>query len=121
MKKYFLFLMLLASTVHAQPEKVVGNWLGTLEAGPQKLRLAFHITQNDKSELTATLDSLDQNAMGIPVQQTTFTNGKLHLDIPAAQGAQYDGTLSGDGNEIDGTFTTQIGPLPLVLKRGTER
>ena len=61
----------------------MGDWLGTLEAGPQKLRLVLHITKNVKGELTSTLDSLDQNAMGIPVQQTTFTNNKLHLDIPA--------------------------------------
>jgi hypothetical protein len=121
MRKCFLFLILLASAVRAQPEMVVGNWLGTLEAGPQKLRLGLHITRNDKGELTSTLDSLDQNATGIPVQQTTFTNHKLHLDIPAAQGAQYDGTLSSDGSEIAGTFTTRGVPLPLVLKRVTER
>jgi hypothetical protein len=121
MRKCLLFLMFLASAVHAQPEKVAGNWLGTLEAGPQKLRLGLHITKNDKGELTSTLDSLDQNAMGIPVEQTTFTNNKLHLDIPAAQGAQYDGTLSSDGNEIIGTFTTRGGPFPLSFERGKER
>jgi pimeloyl-ACP methyl ester carboxylesterase len=109
--------VLLAGGVCAQSPSIVGTWLGTVEAGPQKLRLGFHISENGKGELTSTLDSLDQNAMGIPVQQTTFANGKLHLDIPAAQGSQYDGTLNSGGDEIAGTFAIRSLPFPLLLKR----
>jgi len=116
MWKRLLAFVILGSAVCAQPAKIVGNWLGTLEAGPQKLRMGLHITENDKGELTSSLDSLDQNALGIPVQQTTFTNNKLHLDIPAPP-AQYDGTLNGDGNEIAGTFTQGAARLPLQFKR----
>jgi len=61
---------------------VLGSALGTLVAGPQKFRMGLHITANDKGELTSSLDSLDQNVLGIPVQQTTFTNNKHHLDVP---------------------------------------
>ena len=31
---------------------------------------------------------------GNPVQQTTFTNNQLHMDIQDAMGAQFDGTLT---------------------------
>lgn len=98
MWKRLLIVAISGMALHAQPVRIVGNWLGTLEAGPQKLRMGLHITSNDKGELTSTLDSLDQNALGLRVQQTTFADNKLHLDIPVPP-AQYDGTLSGDGND----------------------
>ena len=66
--------------------------------------------------MTSSLDSLDQNALGIPVRQTTFTNNKLHLDIPAAH-AQYDGTLNIGGNDIAGTFAQGGAQLPLQFNR----
>jgi pimeloyl-ACP methyl ester carboxylesterase len=116
MWKRLLLFAVLGAAVRAQPVKIVGNWLGTLEAGPQKLRMGLHITANDKGELTSSLDSLDQNALGIPIKQTTFTNNKLHLDILAPP-AQYDGTLNSDGNEIAGTFAQGGARLPLQFKR----
>jgi len=108
--------VILSSAVHAQPAKIVGSWLGTLDAGPQKLRMGLHITGNDKGELTSSLDSLDQNALGIPVQQTSLTNNNLHLDIPAPP-AQYDGALNSDGNELAGTFIQGAARLPLQFRR----
>ena len=116
MWKRLLLFAILGSAVRAQPAKIVGNWLGTLEAGPQKLRMGLHITENDKGELTSSLDSLDQNVQGIPVRQTIFTNNKLHLDVPAPP-AQYDGTLNSGGNEIAGTFTQGAARFPLQFKR----
>lgn len=116
MWKHLLLLVAIGSAVRAQPAKKMGNWLGALEAGPQKLRMGLHITENDKGELTSSLDSLNQNPLGIPVQQTTFTNGTLYLDIPAPH-AQYDGTLNIGGNEIAGTFTQGGLQLPLQFKR----
>ena len=116
MWKRLLLFAILGSAVRAQPAKIVGNWLGVLEAGPQKLRIGLHIIENDKGELVSSLDSLDQNALGIPAQQTTFVTNKLHLDIPALH-AQYDGTLNGDSNEIAGTFTQGAASLPLQFKR----
>jgi hypothetical protein len=83
MRKHLWLFVILGSPVRVQSAKIVGNWLGTPEAGPQKLRMGLHITRNEKGELTSSLDSLDQNALGTPAQQTTFTNNKLHLDIPA--------------------------------------
>ena len=110
-----LSLGILAGAAYAQPAGIAGTWQGTLDAGALKLRLAFHITANDKGGLTSTFDSLDQNASGIPVSATTFAGNKLHLEIAAAHG-QYDGTLNAAGDEITGTFTQGVA-LPLNLKR----
>ncbi len=94
-------------------EGIVGTWQGTLNAGAVKLRLAIHVTRNDKGALVTKMDSLDQGVMGIPVQQTKLADRKLHLEIPNLR-ASYDGTL--DGDQITGTFT-QGAAVPLVFKR----
>lgn len=94
---------------------LAGSWQGALEAGAVKLRIALHITKNEKGEWSSTFDSIDQGAMGIPIKVTTVTGSSLHLEMPAMH-VIIDGKLSADGNEITGTFTQGIG-LPLLLKR----
>ena len=108
--------ILLAGLMQGQMADITGNWLGSLQAGPVTLRVAFHITADENGEFTSTLDSLDQNAMGIPVRRTTFSGNKLQMDIPGIR-ADYEGVLSADRSEIAGTFTQGGVPLPLTLKR----
>ena len=48
-------------------ENVEGTWLGTLQAGGGALRIVFHISRDSVGVFTATLDSPDQGAIGIPV------------------------------------------------------
>jgi hypothetical protein len=49
-----------------QPSRDVhGTWLGTLDAGGVRLRVAFNISQTANG-LAATMDSLDQGAKGKP-------------------------------------------------------
>lgn len=115
MNKQSVLVLMMAGVLSAQAPGVVGTWQGTLEAGPVKLRVAFHIASDGKGGLTATMDSLDQNALGLPVSQTTLTSNKLHMDMPGMR-AQFDGVLSANGMEIAGTFT-QGAALPLNLKR----
>jgi len=86
---------------------LVGTWQGTLNVGAASLRLGLHITRSDTGTYSATLDSIDQGASGIPVRETTVTGTALHLDMPNLR-ATYEGTLSADGNTIAGTFT-QVG------------
>jgi uncharacterized protein len=115
MKKRLLWITTLAGVGWAQSPTIVGIWQGTLDAGPLKLRLALHIAASTNGGYRSTLDSLDQNAFGIPVQQTTLSGNQLHLDMPGLQ-AQFDGTLSENSSEIAGTFT-QGAAMPLTLKR----
>jgi hypothetical protein len=77
-----------------------------LDAGTAKLRLAFHIVENKTGGLTATLDSLDQNARGIPVQEVTFADGCLSLKLAAIK-AEFVSTLNAQGTLLTGTFTQQ--------------
>jgi pimeloyl-ACP methyl ester carboxylesterase len=94
---------------------VEGTWQGTLDVGAIKMRLGLHVSKNAEGQLTSKLDSIDQSAMGIPVNVTTFADNALHLEMPNLH-ATYDGRLSADGSQISGTFV-QGAALPLVFKR----
>jgi len=100
----------------AQP-KVAGRFSGALNTGAIELTVVFNISAAPDGALSATADSPDQGAMGIPVAKTTFTNGDtLRLEIPAIAGS-WEGKLSSDGNTLTGTWTQGGGSLPLTLKR----
>ena len=97
----------------AKPPSLTGIWLGTLDAGGPKLRVQLHL------DLAATpagcsLDSLDQQAMGIPC--VVASKEPLTLQVPLVHGG-FEGTSSTDGNTVTGTFTQGGMKMPLVLTR----
>ncbi|MBZ5636164.1 MAG: TIGR03435 family protein [Acidobacteriia bacterium] len=117
MKKLTLWMMALAVLQGSalQAQNITGNWQGTLQAGPQKVRIVFKIAlENDK--LTASLRTVDQPSA--PIATTIIRDGStVKMTIPALNG-NYEGRLSGDGNSIAGTWT-QGAPLALNLARAT--
>lgn len=107
-----LLTLLLTFTASAEP-RVKGTWLGTLDAGPQKLRLSVTLTRNGMA-LAGTINSLDQGSGEMPLRNVVFRDGKLTFALPAL-GVTYEGTLSGD--TIAGTFTQGGTAFPLTLTR----
>lgn len=104
-----------SSATSASRPGVVGDWSGTLNAGPAKLRLLLHIKAAQDDTFSGTLDSLDQGANDIPISTVEFKDGKLNLNVAAVNGT-YEGTLNKDATEITGTWT-QGQPLELSFKR----
>jgi pimeloyl-ACP methyl ester carboxylesterase len=100
-------------TVQVKPE---GDWKGTLAAGGTKLDLVLHVTRKEGA-LTATLDSPDQGATGLPIDWITVTGKSLKFEM-SQLGARYEGTFSADGSQIEGEFS-QGQSLPLTFKRVT--
>ena len=117
MKKLTLWMMALAALLGSalQAQNITGNWQGTLQAGPQKVRIVFKIAlENDK--LKATLHTVDQPSP--PIATTITRDGStVKMTIPSING-KYEGKLSGDGNSIAGTLT-QGAPQALNLARAT--
>ena len=117
MKKLTLWIMALAAFQGSalQAQSITGNWQGTLQAGPQKVRIVFKVAlENDK--LTASLRTIDQPSP--PIATTITQDGStVKMTIPALNG-KYEGKLSGDGNSIVGTWS-QGAPLALNLARAT--
>ena len=106
--------LMLAPACRAQAQ-LAGDWQGTLSAGSIQLRLILHVTAATDGSLTASLDSLDQSAYGIPVTTVTLKDSKFNFTVDAVHGI-YEGTVNKNASEIDGTWS-QGQPLELDLKR----
>lgn len=110
-----LFLTIFACAVFAaEPSPLDGIWLGTLTAGPQSLRIQLHV-KSDTGKASCTLDSLDQGAAGLPCENAKLNDKQFSFDVPVVHG-HWNGTLSPDGNELNGTWSQGM-PLPLNFKR----
>ena len=95
--------------------QLAGDWQGTLSAGGAELRLVLHMGAAKDGSLTATLDSVDQGAYGIPVTSITLKDSKFDLLCDAVHGT-YEGTVNKDASEIDGTWS-QGTPIDLNFHR----
>jgi len=94
-------------------EAVLGSWAGPLDTGAAELRIVVHIEEGDEG-LTATMDSPDQGATGIPVSDVTVTGDSLTLKV-AQIGGTYEGVLTSDADTIAGTWTQRGRSFPLTL------
>lgn len=94
----FGLICLLMSSLNAQD--ITGDWNGVLNAMGNQLPLVFHIQQSD-SGYTATFDSPDQGAMGIPFTTVEYNDDTLVLRA-ANIGAFYEGVPAADS--IAGTW-----------------
>jgi len=106
-----------ASKNPALPAGYVGKWEGTLETMGGKLRLVFHLA-NKEGSADGTIDSLDQGAMGIPIDEISVTNGSIRISVHVVAGS-YTGKLSEDGKTLTGEWSQGGGTLPLVLTKAT--
>lgn len=109
------FAVIALSPVCIAQSQIAGDWLGMLSAGGAQLHLVLHITDAKDGSLTATLDSVDQGANGIPVSAISLKDSKLSLTVDAVHGT-YEGIVNKDVSEIHGTWS-QGSPLELDFKR----
>lgn len=111
-----LLLPLLAITLAFAPARgqdITGDWYGTLEIGPQKLALVFHISENEGRYATV-MDSPDQHAEGLETSSTVFDGTTLTVRA-AALGMTYEGAFAAD--TLKGTFRQGGLALPLTFTR----
>jgi hypothetical protein len=114
-KAIFILVAQILAAASLSAQDIAGDWQGTLSANGAELRLVLHVIKSDSGALKATLDSVDQNANGIPVSSISLKDFKLSLDVVAVHGT-YEGKVAADGKTISGTWS-QGQPLPLEFKR----
>lgn len=102
MKKIAIIFTLFLAGISLQAQDIIGTWMGVLSAGGTELRVNFNISKTDDG-YTATLDSPDQNAYGIPVTKVEFKNPDVTITVTDLT-IVYKGKLT-KKDLIEGTFT----------------
>lgn len=101
------------------PTILVGTWEGALNVGAFKLRLRFNVEAkpDQPDEVSATLDSLDQNASGLKVDTVRFNaaNREAVFEMPTLR-SRFVGKLNTEGTELVGSWE-QTGTLPITFQR----
>jgi pimeloyl-ACP methyl ester carboxylesterase len=97
-----------------------GVWVGTIERNGAKLRQVLNIRTVEGRGTVAVYSSPDQLAMGLPVSDLA-RDGQA-VSLATARGvAKFAGTLSDDGNQLAGTWTTPNQPdATMTFTRATE-
>lgn len=94
---------------------IEGIWQGKLKIPGIELTIVFKISENPDGTLTATMDSPDQGATGIPVEEVIFIDNTLRLEVKSAGGV-FEGKVSEDFLVIKGEWKQSGQTLPLTLK-----
>lgn len=110
---FLIFGLLLANNMQAQT--IVGDWYGTLEFIGTKLPLVFHIQEAD-GVYSATMDSPEQGARGIPAETVSLENREVKIEIPKIL-ISFSGKLNEEETEIKGIFQQGAAKVPFVLGR----
>ncbi|HEV3443195.1 MAG TPA: alpha/beta fold hydrolase [Gemmataceae bacterium] len=118
------FCLLLQAGLHADDAKqekpaaargIEGIWLGTLKVGAVELRLVFHVSRKPDGAYTATMDSPDQGAKGIPLDEASLKDKTVRFEFKKGM-ASFEGTLKEGGAEINGDWKQGGASFSLVLK-----
>src|SRR5208283_5118915 len=114
---FFVFMSLfITQSTFALDRNIVGTWQGTLKIQTMELRVVFHIQTDSSGAIKATLDSPDQGAKGIPVDNVSTRLDSLILTINAI-GGSYEGIAQPGDSIITGTWKQGGSSLPLDLYR----
>ena len=102
-----------ASAALADTSRVAGIWQGTLMGS---LRLVFKVSRAPDGTHTATMDSPDQGALGIPVTSVVVTGDSVRFAVTSIGGG-YHGKFASDQQTLAGEWRQMGAVLPLELKR----
>ncbi len=91
-------------------------WLGTLDVGLAKLRLALYLTLQEDGSYSGRVVSLDQQNATIPCDSIVVNDAKIQIKMSTAF-AQFEGAYNEDRNELHGTWSQAGRNYPLRFQR----
>lgn len=119
MKKSLLLIGLLVISLSIFAQDITGTWNGLLVVPNGQLRIAFHISAADNG-FTATMDSPDQGAYGIPVTSVTYEGEEVRITMMEID-LVYTGKLTSKNKDlIDGMLVQMGQTFEMDLKRKLE-
>ncbi len=113
-----LSLQPLPASAEATPD-LQGAWVGSVKVGESQLRLRFNLNQDEQQHYSATMDSIDQGASGIPISRVTLNGQQLELEVKVAQ-AVYQGQYQAQPEQIQGHWQQGGQTFALLLTRQLE-
>ncbi|GAB4118336.1 MAG: alpha/beta fold hydrolase [Candidatus Caldatribacteriota bacterium] len=112
-------MLVLAQEENNSDNLLLGTWEGKLEVSGISLRVVVHIKKNIEGKIIATMDSPDQGIKDIVVDEITFKDGVLNLDIKSVGGFLV-GEVQEDFLYIKGELNQAGSSFPLLLERVEE-
>jgi pimeloyl-ACP methyl ester carboxylesterase len=100
----------------ATPTGVEEIYEGKLEVGAAELRLVFHLFKQNDGSYAGTMDSPDQEARGLVLDEVSVKEEVVRLELKSAK-LVFEGKRSKDGQEITGDFTQGGLSVPFTVKR----
>jgi pimeloyl-ACP methyl ester carboxylesterase len=97
-------------------QSIAGKWLGTITFGTTQLRIGFEISETNEHNYAASMRSIDQSGIDIPMSAVKLNGDSVRLEIDAIRSA-YEGKFTDDGNTIEGNWLQYGTTTPLVMKR----
>jgi hypothetical protein len=111
-------MTLLLAAALAPAQDIAGDWHGSVDVkNDAPLRLVLHISRN--KPLKATLDSIDEGGMGLPVDTIAINGSALKFEMKSI-GGTYEGKIAPDGSRITGSWSQDGGVWPLIWERGKD-
>src|SRR4030066_2337894 len=99
-----ILIFILTFTVKAQQIDFSGIWSGKLSLpNTVKLTIVFNFQKDAEGKYTATLDSPDQGAKGIPTESVTIKDDSIIVKVPAIAGS-FEGKIYTDSMKKDGKW-----------------
>lgn len=107
MRFFFLLSIVIFPLTFFSQIEIVGDWFGHLEIQNTKMKIVFHIFE-ENGKLAGKMDSPDQGAYGLNLNNVTYTKEKTIFDL-SVFGIVYTGKLinkdSLEGNFMQGGFS----------------
>lgn len=109
--------VLLAAAL-APAQDIGEDWHGSVEVkNDAPLRLVLHISRD--KPLKATVDSIDEGGMGLPVDTIAVNRSAMKFEMKSI-GGTYEGKIAADGSRITGSWSQDGGVWPLIWERGED-
>lgn len=108
-------ISLLTFSLQAQQADISGTWTGKLSLpNTIKLTIVFNFAKDNAGKYTATMDSPDQGAKGIPTESVTIKEDSIIVKVPSIMGS-YEGKIFSDSMKIDGKWKQSGMSLDLAV------
>ncbi len=102
LKSFLLILSVFVTPLLYSQSAIDTSWNGAIDIMGTKIGIGVRFTTTGKT-VKAVMDIPEQSAMGLELEKVSFSNPKIHFELPASNGtAVFDGLYYGDS--IGGTF-----------------